>query len=353
MTMSIAELGNGLTPEQDLAFASKPEHPEMREGVSIWLYDEKGEVGFPRFAIEAEVPTWDTHGIQANIAFPDGRVLVGSGKGPTRSPLDEDGRPTILGAGALTFRCIEPFRRWTMAFDGPAFDGTLDQQIDGSFYAGGMRTPVKLDVDMTMVTPAWVAQNPLDTSGMTEVEAANAEAMGLGYRSEHHFRATCRLEVDGKTREFTATGTRIKRQSIRRLADFIGHCWQSCLFPDGRAFGTLVYPPKPGDPAKFSFNDAVIYQDGRLVPAKVIEAKFLARLAPDGEDVSLVVESEFGQTRISGKTAFTTYTLNVKEMGGLNLHQGGALYSWDGQTAYGMIERSSFPSFMEAASRTT
>jgi hypothetical protein len=30
-------------------------------------------------------------------------------------------------------------------------------------------------------------------------------------------------------------------------------------------------------------------------------------------------------------------------MHGLDLHQGGARYSWDGQSAYGMIERSATP----------
>ena len=347
MAITSEEMRNGLTPEQDLAFASKPEHPEMREGVSVWLYDEKGEIGFPRFAIEATVPTWDTHGIQANIAYPDGRILIRSGRGPTHSPLASDGTPTNLGAGPLDFRCVEPFRRWTMSFDGPAYEGTIDQQIDGTFGSTGQKTNVKLDVAMTMVTPAWVSQHSLDTSGMTKAEIENAEAMGLGFRSEHHFRATGTIEVDGKTREFKSTGTRIKSQSIRRLQDFNGHCWQSCLFPDGRAFGSLVYPPKT-EGTEFSFNDAVIYQHGRLVPAKVIEAVFLKRLARDGEDVSLIVESEFGRARIGGKTAFTTYTLDVKEMGGLNLHQGGALYTWDDQQAYGMIERSSFPSAMEA-----
>ena len=346
MSISDEQMRNGLTPDQDLAFASKPDHPEMREGISVWLFDEKGEIGFPRFAIEAEVPTWDRHGIQANIAFPDGRVLIGSGKGDTHSPLNEDGRPTILGAGPLTFRCVEPFRRWTMTFDGPAYDGTLDQQINGTFGSTGAKAHVRLDVEMTMVTPAWVSQNPLDTSGMTKEEVENAEAMGLGHRSEHHFRATGTIEVDGGTRSFTATGLRIKRQSIRRLQGFTGHCWQSCVFPDGRAFGSLVYPSKTDDPADFAFNDAVIYQNGRLVPAKVTEVVFLSRLAPDGQDVSLVIESEFGRAQIAGKTAFTTYTPNLKSMGGLHLHQGGALYTWDDQSAYGMIERSSYPSLM-------
>jgi hypothetical protein len=35
--------------------------------------------------------------------------------------------------------------------------------------------------------------------------------------------------------------------------------------------------------------------------------------------------------------------LMSEKMHGLDLHQGGARYSWDGQSAYGMIERSATP----------
>src|SRR3546814_4890606 len=51
--------------------------------------------------------------------------------------------------------CVEPFQRWTMCFDGPARDGHVAEQIDGSFKAKPLTTQVKLDVEMTMPTPAW------------------------------------------------------------------------------------------------------------------------------------------------------------------------------------------------------
>src|SRR3546814_6149280 len=88
---------------------------------------------------------------------------------------------------------------------------------------------------MTMATPAWGQAFSSDTSKMSAQEAANAQAMGLGYRFEHHFRAQGMLEIDGRRRDFRGTGTRIHRQSIRRLDGFFGHCWLSALFPDGRA----------------------------------------------------------------------------------------------------------------------
>src|SRR3546814_2396936 len=76
----------------------------------------------------------------ANFSFADGRVLSGAGRGRAPSPIDNEGKPSIIGAGSLQFRCVEPFQRWTMCFDGPARDGHVAEQIDGSFKAKPLTT---------------------------------------------------------------------------------------------------------------------------------------------------------------------------------------------------------------------
>lgn len=343
MTLTLSELSSGLAPELDQVLPGRPEHPEMRESVSIWLFEENGEFALPRAGIEAESQSWDDRLLQANFAFADGRVMSGAARGAAPSALDENGQPTIIGAGPLSFRCIEPFRRWSMRFDGPVRDGHTSEQIDGRFRTEPARTAVKIEADMTMVTPAWVQQVSADTSSMTAEQAANAQAMGLGHRIEHHFRAQGTLEVDGRKRRFNATGTRIHRQSIRRLDGFFGHCWLSAVFPDGRAFGCLAYPPREGQTG-YSYNDAVVYQDGRLFPARVVKAPFLRRIVFAGDDVSVELISKLGRTVIEGVTTLSTFRIGNPDIGGLNLQQGGARYTWDGQSAYGMVERSSHES---------
>jgi prepilin-type processing-associated H-X9-DG protein len=344
MTIDIEKLSGGLAAEKDLVLPGKPQDPEMRESVSVWLFEDGGAFAMPRTGIEAEGSSWDDRRLQANFAFADGRVLNGAGRGPAPSAIGPDGRPTVIGAGALTFRCIEPFRRWTVTFDGPALDGHVSEQIDGRFKTKTpVPTQVRLEAEMTMATPAWVQEVSGDISTMTEKEAANAQAMGLGYRFEHHFRAHGVLTIDGKTRDFKGSGTRIHRQSIRRLEGFTGHCWLSALFPDGRAFGCLAYPPLAGK-SEYSYNDAVIYQDGRMIPARILKAPFLRRIVDRGDDVSVELQSELGTTRIKGVTALSTFRIGNPDIGGLNLQQGGALFTWDGQSAYGMVERSSHES---------
>ena len=56
------------------------------------------------------------------------------------------------------------------------------------------------------------------------------------------------------------------------------------------------------------------------------------------------IESELGRTRIEGTTTLATFRVGNPDIGGLNLQQSGARYRWDGETAYGMIERSSHES---------
>jgi hypothetical protein len=56
------------------------------------------------------------------------------------------------------------------------------------------------------------------------------------------------------------------------------------------------------------------------------------------------LESELGITRIKGVTALSTFRIGNLDMGGLNLQQGGALFTWDGPSACGMVERSSHES---------
>ena len=60
----------------------------------------------------------------------------------------------------------------------------------------------------------------------------------------------------------------------------------------------------------------------------------------EGDDVSLELESDLGVTKIGGVTTLATFHIGNPGVNGMNNQQGGVRYSWDGQEAYGMIERS-------------
>jgi hypothetical protein len=132
----------------------------------------------------------------------------------------------------------------------------------------------------------------------------------------------------------------------------LGHCWQSALFPSGRAFGYIAYPPRPdGQP---TFNEGYLFAgDGELIPARVVEAPWLTKLQPRGEDVSVVLQTADGTVRIEGETVVSTHDITepsdipADQLAKLAnwtfpaLQQAGVRYRWDGEEAYGMLERSS------------
>jgi hypothetical protein len=346
-------LTGGLGLDMDMVFPTCPKDPDMRESTSLWLVEENGAFALPRCGIEAEASSWDDRMFQFNMAFPDGRVLIGPGRGAPPSPFDADGRPTILGAGPITFTCLEPFRRWLATYDGDAADGMVSDQI-GQKLDQTKRSPVKFEIEMETATPAWVQDyRTVDLSKMSAEELADAESMGIGWRYELLFRATGTYTLDGKTHSFKGTGLRIKRQCVRPLGGFRGHCWQSAVFPSGKAFGCISYPPREG--GAYSLNEGYIFDGTRMIPAKVKQAPWLRRIIPNGDVVSLVLDSELGETHISGETVLSTFRVGNPDLPGMmHLQQACVRYEWadasgKSETAYGMIERSDQASLIRFA----
>jgi len=255
----------------------------------------------------------------------------------THSPIGPDGKSTILGSGGFIMQCIEPYKRWRVTYEGNPVDTTsaanAANEIDTS-----KTTPLRYEVDLTMVTPCWVQDHTAEkVAQMSERERADAEAMGIGYRMEHHFRGEGKLWIDGFEREFRCVGNRIHRQSVRPLEGFRGHVWQAAVFPNGDAFGFIAYPP--GEDGS-TYNDGYIWKNGKWYDAKATKIPWFDEPVIEGEDVSLELESELGTIQIEGVSCLNTYKSGIAEMPGFSLNQGAAKYTWDDQVAYGMTERS-------------
>jgi hypothetical protein len=342
------DLTGGIDPDRELAFAERPDNPEMRDSVSFWVFDERGELGLPRVGIEALASQWAAHAVQVNVAFPDGRVYRTREDGPSWPAIGPGGRPTVLGGGPLGFECVREFDTWRMTFD-----GKLTQTSSANLVGGRKTGPlvdVKFDVEAKLAVPPWI-QGALDAQSATQLKkSVEGDLMG-GPRYEQLFRARGSLRVGDDEHSFSGSGLRIRRQGVRKLEGFWGHCWQSALFPSGRAFGYIAYPPRPdGQP---TFNEGYLFSgDGELIPARVVEAPWLRRLQPLGEDVSVVLETADGTVRISGETVLSTHDItdpsdippdHLALMANWTfpaLQQGGVRYTWDGEQTMGMLERS-------------
>ncbi|AEV76130.1 hypothetical protein MycrhN_5662 [Mycolicibacterium rhodesiae NBB3] len=346
------DLTGGIDIQRELPFARRPDNPEMRDSVSFWTFDESGTVGLPRVGIEAVASNWEQHNVQVNVAFGDGRVYRLREDGASRPVEAADGRPTVLGAGPLAFTCVEPFDVWTMTFDGRAVATSSADLVAGR--KDGPLVDLRFEVEAKMAVPPWV-QGALQPEAGNQLKTSIVGDLMGGPRYEQLYRATGRVQVAGEEHSFTGSGLRIRRQGVRKLDGFWGHCWQSALFGSGRGFGYIAYPQRPdGEPA---FNEGYLYLgdsagDGDLIPATVVEAPWLSRLQPLGEDVSVVLQTAKGTERIEGETVVSTHDITdpsdvPPDMAKLlanwtfpALQQAGVRYRWNGEETIGMLERS-------------
>ena len=152
------------------------------------------------------------------------------------------GNRGILGAGPLAFELVEPFRHWKMRFDGLAMPSTVADQI-ANRPARTKPSPVLIDIDIRSVVPPWENGGLLPEARRVLDEQDEGALMG-GPRFEQLSRATGTVRVGGSARPFDGGALRVRRQGVRRLGTFRGHAWQSAVFPSGRAFGYITYPPR-------------------------------------------------------------------------------------------------------------
>ncbi|MFC5749836.1 hypothetical protein [Actinomadura rugatobispora] len=333
------DLTGGMPPEADEVTAETPGSPAYREGVSMWIWDGAGRLALPRIGVEAVGATWDeSRYLSLNLAFPDGRVLVAHAEHPALPAADGRGLPRVLGTGPLRFVCVEPFTHWRLVFDGHAAPTTVPDQIAGRAARGAALTaaatvPLRIEVDGRMAAPPWV-QGTHDPEG---------RFIPGEQRFEQLFTATGTVSIDGVTTGFEGGGLRIHRKGGGRsdYADFFGHCWQSALFPGGRAFGFIHYRPRPDGSVKY--HEGWVLDGGAVLPARVVDTPWLGDMRSGGEDVSFTLRAPEGDIAIEAETFASAFTPERPIGGGRtfpDLQQGIARYRWDGEESYGMIERS-------------
>ena len=328
------------------AFLTAPPQPDVREASNMWFWDDEGRIGGPRIAVEAWGRNWDNRMVRLNLAFPDGRVLDATMLAPGHPD-----RADRFGAGPLVFECLEPFRRWKMTYDGPGRWATVKSQLAGEPSAGP-DTHVVLNLEAEMAAAPYLrgAMNPQAADIIKN--HPDGLMVGRGYNIKHLFRCTGRFQAGDERIEIRGGGLRVRRRGVRDASQLRGHCWQSALFPSGRAFGMTCFPPRPdGGP---SYNEAFVHLNGRVIPARVVEAPWMTTFESP-KNLSFVLETAKGPISIDGRDCASTFTRHLDDLSsllgarmrggaeGLPFHQGIARYRWDGEEAIGMVERS-YPS---------
>jgi hypothetical protein len=330
------DLTGGLERSRDDFLAARPADDEFRESASMWISDDEGAISLPRVGIEALAATWDRRDLQVNLGFPDGRTVIVRESGAGRSPVDDDGVCRTFRAGGLEFRHVVPFDTVTMTFDGDAYDTTASAMARGELGAAP-RVPLRIEVELRCAAPPWVP-------GTLSAEAAAVFHEGfagafISPRYEQLCTSRGTVQVGGEAWSFTGTGLRIHRQGPRDTGGFWGHCWPSALFPSGKGFGGLAFPERPdGEP---TYNEAYVFDGTTMIPATIVDAPWLRRLVPFGEEVSVTLRTAGGDdVHIEGETLVAPCIPGGSHQFAPALQQAGVRYRWDGEESFGMMERS-------------
>jgi hypothetical protein len=225
-------------------------------------------------------------------------------------------------------------------FEGLAGETTTDAQIANRF--GGPNAvpaptvPLKFDIEFEMTVTPWV-------NGGYEPEGAT---LATEHRLEQLCSAFGEVEIGGTSIPLRGGGLRIRRKgSMQRsdYSDWMGHVWMSTQFPSGRAFGIDNFHPHPD--GSLRYHEGFLYADGEILPAKFVEAPWKKKWVASGEDVSFTLRTKRGDVRIEAETYVTTVNPIAEPPAGRAAfpatQQGIVRFRWDGEEAFGMIERSS------------
>jgi hypothetical protein len=231
-----------------------------------------------------------------------------------------------------------------MRIDGEVHTTDVDAQIDGQFPGVGELVPISADIDLQGAVPPWMNGSLLPEARWILEHQEEGALMGHPWRFEQLCRASGTLQIGDARFVIEGSANRIRRQSIRRTTILWGHAWQAAVFPSGKGFAYITYPERSD--GKATYNEGHVFLgDGALIPARAIDPPWLSSLAASGQDVSFGMETVDGTTyEIHGTTEISTFMVMPKELaGGLQLQQAICRYTWDGETAPGMLERSIAP----------
>lgn len=278
------------------------------------------------------------------VALPGDRYLTSRAFGPGR--IDRSGAGPGTGqfsVSGLTYRCDEPFARWTKRFVGGARLISRDELQAGPV-ADGPHVPVELNLQIRGLG------SPFDY-GTSDLDQAWAKAH---YEQHHEFEG--QLLVDGERFEITGTGLRDHSWGPRDFAKMGRTTWIHASFPKSRRAFALCYvaesPPYVAERLLWT----VVHDGDDVYPVEtfdVPQAMTLAQVDEDAEFRMTMPDGRISTVKTSLLQPLRMYLMPGSEIGHGSPHPGGphshathhycptfVRVDWDGEEGYGYNERS-------------
>ncbi|NBU84890.1 MAG: hypothetical protein EBS21_09940 [Sphingomonadaceae bacterium] len=345
------DFGSGLLPEQDHALvAPLAADPTAGETMNFWAYDPVRDIGIN---IHPRIGSGQVH-CMVTLFLPGGRIL--RQRADTGTFYD----PAAPGSAHVRYRCEVPFRRWHYTVDQlPAFVTSDGEQRAAVVEDETPTASITLRLIADGAAPVWrngtmTAESAQMMAGAAGLWIGGRLSSGMSsesYRYDQLVRVLGEVETPDGTLQFEGSGLRSHVRGTRKLEGMAGTCWMSGLFPSGKGFGVLV---NIGVDGRYWFSEACITDGTTLSPARVLqfpgrhhdldEGRFWVQLASDshglidiaGEDV----RAFYWSMPSWGSTATVPPRYGKDPEAGILMKQALARYQWNGETGFGLNERS-------------
>jgi hypothetical protein len=337
--MTLQDLSSGLSPEKEKVILTAPTEPFWSENLLFAPYDPTTGIGM--WLHLGTVPTeWAFWEDRVLLTLPGDQGVL-TMWAYHRTPSEQ--KP---GGANLFFRCIEPFRRWKVTFDGFAQHVSNEAMQGGLAPAEGRRKRLAIDLDIECAAPVWDA----------EASANSGEGRGdmtkQGWAKEHYeqmYRAAGSVRVDQETWPFDGIGWRDHSRGPRgggAGTPWGGHVIAGGLWPSGRSVIFSRYWTPDGAISLEGAN--VTEPDGTAHSAQVVDAPRLTELVLKGEKLKTKLRYANGQVDLTLTCEQSIWTSMPNQLAvGVDLSGAGLMYvlnygpcEWDGEIGHMYIERS-------------
>lgn len=341
------DFSSGLDPAREQIVDREPEIPFWTENLLFCPYDPKTGIG--GWLHLGSVPNdWGMWEDRVLLCLPGDEGVL-SMWGYTR-PSQAD-KP----AGAnLSARCIEPFRKWKVSFDGYA-DHVPNVDMQAGMARHGVRVRLVIDLDVEAIMPVYDYSLATSGGGKGGMDSQN-------WAKQHYeqmYTAKGTITVGAKTYPYDGFGWRDHSQGPRGgnsednreeegvLGDaWGGHVIAGAVFPSGR---TLLVSRFWRPDGTINLDAGCIYEpSGELIYAQVLEAPRLTELQWQGEKLPIRLGWEGGELAATMTTTRSIWTSMQKRIAvGKDLEGRGLMYvlnfgpiECEDETGHMYIERS-------------
>ena len=257
------------------------------------------------------------------------------------------------GAGPLRVTCIEPFRLWTLEFDGAVQAVSRNDNMSGS-HEDSVSEPARVFLRYEGIAPMWDLHHHMKNQPW----------------ASEHYEQICRVSGEisfrGKTYAIkNGTGVRDHSRGARDYGPVVSNFWVNMRFPSGAAIMAVNVRMEDQE-----IRTGYIFRnDGSpLEVVEVIETPYISSLNTEDSSVEkdplmddsvrkfrVVLKTKKGLETIEGEllhSVATTYISPNDELLGTafpqlkkgqprasQLTESAAKYTWNGETGFGMRER--------------